>query len=126
MVLRSGLGRVVRGLFPPVQVALACELPAEKDVALSRWSSAEAREAVARGIVERISGVRVWRWLSADAIRPWKFTRENLDRHARSRSQRKHASPGSDEKVTFRQSRPSFVTLLLLYVRKAALEFATK
>jgi hypothetical protein len=50
--------------------ALACELPAEKGVPLSRWSSAElAREAVARGIVERISGVTVWRWLSADAIR---------------------------------------------------------
>jgi len=54
--------------------ALACELPAEKDVALSRWSSTElAREAVARGIVERISGVTVWRWLSADAIRPWNY-----------------------------------------------------
>jgi len=54
--------------------ALACELPAEKGVALSRWSSSElAREAVARGIVERISGVTVWRWLSADAIRPWNY-----------------------------------------------------
>ena len=54
--------------------ALACELPAERGVALSRWSSAElAREAVARGIVERISGVTVWRWLSADAIRPWNY-----------------------------------------------------
>ena len=62
--------------------ALACELPAEKGVPLSRWSSAElAREAVARGIVERISGVTVWRWLSADAIRPcnyrsWIFPRD--------------------------------------------------
>jgi hypothetical protein len=54
--------------------ALACELPAEKGVPLSRWSSAElAREAVARGIVERISGVTVWRWLSEDAIRPWNY-----------------------------------------------------
>jgi hypothetical protein len=54
--------------------ALACELPAEQGVPLSRWSSAElAREAVARGIVERISGVTVWRWLSADAIRPWNY-----------------------------------------------------
>ena len=77
-VWRSGLGRVGRGLFPPVQVAevkaLACELPAEKGVPLSRWSSAEiAREAVTRGIVERISGVTVWRWLTEDAIRPWKY-----------------------------------------------------
>lgn len=78
MALRSSRARVVRGLFPPVQIAevkaLACELPAEKGVPLSRWSSSElAREAVARGIVERISGVTVWRWLSADAIRPWNY-----------------------------------------------------
>jgi hypothetical protein len=77
-VWRSGLGRVGRGLFPPVQVAevkaLACELPAEKGVPLSRWSSAEiAQEAVSRGIVERISGVTVWRWLTEDAIRPWSY-----------------------------------------------------
>jgi hypothetical protein len=30
-----------------------------------------AREAVARGICEQISGVTVWRWLSEDAIKPW-------------------------------------------------------
>ena len=65
-------------LFPPQVraevIALACELPAEKGVPLSRWSSAElAREAQARGIVERISGVTVWRWLSEDAIRPWNY-----------------------------------------------------
>ena len=75
---RSARGLVARDLFPPLQIAevkaLACELPAEKGVPLSRWSSAElAREAVARGIVERISGVIVWRWLSADAIRPWNY-----------------------------------------------------
>jgi len=53
---------------------LACELPAEKGVPLSRWSSAElAREVQARGIVERISDVTVWRWLSEDAIRPWNY-----------------------------------------------------
>ena len=55
-------------------IALACELPAEKGVPLSRWSSQElAREAIARGIVEQISGVTVWRWLSEDAIRPWNY-----------------------------------------------------
>ena len=75
---RSGPGPVARDLFPPVQIAevkaLACELPAEQGVPLSRWSSAElAREAVARGIVEQISGVTVWRWLSEDAIRPWNY-----------------------------------------------------
>jgi len=53
-------------------IALACALPAEQGVPLSRWSATElAREAVARGIVEQISGVTVWRWLSQDAIKPW-------------------------------------------------------
>jgi transposase len=56
-----------------VQVkALACELPARLGIPLSRFSSRElAREAVARGIAASISGTTVWRWLSADALRPW-------------------------------------------------------
>jgi hypothetical protein len=75
---RSGRGPGARGLFPPAQVAeikaLACELPSEQGVPLSRWSSAEiAREAVKRGIVARISGATVWRWLGDDAIRPWNY-----------------------------------------------------
>ncbi|MGO9884353.1 MAG: IS630 family transposase [Solirubrobacteraceae bacterium] len=53
-------------------IRLACERPADSDVPLARWSSCElAREAVARGICEQISGVTVWRWLSDDAIKPW-------------------------------------------------------
>jgi DDE superfamily endonuclease/Homeodomain-like domain len=76
--LRSGRGPGAPGLFPPAQVAevkaLACELPGERGVPLSRWSSAEiAREAVRRGIVAEISGATVWRWLSEDAIRPWNY-----------------------------------------------------
>jgi hypothetical protein len=76
--LRSGRGPGARGLFPPAQVAevkaLACELPSEQGVPLSRWSSAEiAREAVKRGIVAQISGATVWRWLGEDAIRPWNY-----------------------------------------------------
>lgn len=52
--------------------ALACELPSESGVPLSRWSTHDiAREVVRRGIVARISGATVWRWLSEDAIRPW-------------------------------------------------------
>jgi hypothetical protein len=54
--------------------ALACELPWERGIPLSRFSSEEiAREVVARGIVAKISGVTVWRWLSEDAIRPWRY-----------------------------------------------------
>lgn len=51
---------------------MACELPLTSGVPLSRWSAPElAREAIGRGIVERISDVTVWRWLSEDAIKPW-------------------------------------------------------
>lgn len=52
--------------------ALACELPAQTEVPLSRWSHSElAAEAVTRGIVDAISPSTVGRWLRADAIRPW-------------------------------------------------------
>lgn len=69
-------GRVVPGLFPPelvVQVkALACELPATHDVPLSRWSVADLGTQVRQsGLVATISDSTVWRWLHADAIRPW-------------------------------------------------------
>ena len=54
--------------------AIACQLPSERGLPLSRFSSAEiAREAVARGIVEQVSGATVWRWLAEDAIRPWNY-----------------------------------------------------
>jgi hypothetical protein len=86
--LRSVRGQAVRVLFPPAQVAevkaLACELPAERGVPLSRWSSAEiAREAVKRGIVAEVSGATVWRWLSEDAIRPWNYYSWNFPRDPR-------------------------------------------
>jgi hypothetical protein len=76
--LRIGRGADVRPSFPPlveVEVkALACELPKMCGVPLSRFSSSEiAYEAVARGIVAEISGATVWRWLSEDAIRPWRY-----------------------------------------------------
>jgi hypothetical protein len=54
--------------------ALACMLPHESGLPLSRWSCHDlASEAVHRGIVASISGATVWRWLSADAIRPWRY-----------------------------------------------------
>ncbi|MGH2851897.1 MAG: IS630 family transposase [Solirubrobacteraceae bacterium] len=53
-------------------IRMACERPMQCEVPLARWSAAElARETVARGICEQISGVTVWRWLSEDAIKPW-------------------------------------------------------
>ena len=62
--------------FPPSVVvairALACELPHETGLPLSRWSIPEiGREAVRRGIVASVGDTTLWRWLSEDAIRPW-------------------------------------------------------
>jgi hypothetical protein len=52
--------------------AIACELPATLGVPLSRLSTADiVREAQRSGIVATISDKTVWRWLNADAIRPW-------------------------------------------------------
>ena len=54
--------------------ALACELPSKMCLPLSRFSLADiAREAMDEGIVASISGTTVWRWLNADAIKPWYF-----------------------------------------------------
>ena len=53
--------------------ALACELPSRRGLPLARWSVADLRqEAVASGIVARISGTTLWRWLGQDALRPWR------------------------------------------------------
>ena len=53
--------------------ALACQLPAELGLPLARFSLGELRRAVIeRGIVATISGTTLWRWLSEDAIRPWR------------------------------------------------------
>jgi hypothetical protein len=53
--------------------ALACELPAAPGVPLARWHCADlARAAVDQGITASISDTTIWRWLSADAIQPWR------------------------------------------------------
>jgi hypothetical protein len=67
----------VRPVFPPHVVvrvkALACELPAERGLPFSRFSVQEvANQAIIRGVVASISGATVWRWLTRDAIRPWR------------------------------------------------------
>jgi hypothetical protein len=56
-----------------VQVkALACELPATLDLPLSRFSVADVAQQVRlSGLVATISDSTIWRWLHADAIRPW-------------------------------------------------------
>jgi hypothetical protein len=54
--------------------ALACELPHRRGLPLSRFSLNElCQEIVAEGIVARISGATLWRWLSRDALCPWRY-----------------------------------------------------
>lgn len=62
--------------FPPRIViavkALACQLPSESGLPLSRYSIPELkREAIRRGLVASIGETTLWRWLDEDAIRPW-------------------------------------------------------
>lgn len=75
--MRSATDGVVRVCFPPEAVieikALACELPAVLGLPLSRLSVGDVRrEAIRRGVVASIGETTVWRWLSEDAIRPWR------------------------------------------------------
>jgi len=52
--------------------ALACEVPREHGLPLSRLSLKEIQhEAIRRGLVASIGDTTVWRWLHDDAIRPW-------------------------------------------------------
>ncbi|MFE7758604.1 helix-turn-helix domain-containing protein [Streptomyces sp. NPDC057429] len=76
LVDRKRSGRPAR--FTPVQVAeakaLACQLPAETGVPLSRWSCPElAAELTARGITDTVSASTVRRWLREDALKPWQY-----------------------------------------------------
>jgi hypothetical protein len=73
---RRATGEAARLAFPPGVVvaikALACELPSELNMPLSRLSMAEIRdETIRRGLVASIGKTTLWRWLSEDAIRPW-------------------------------------------------------
>ncbi|WP_394365677.1 helix-turn-helix domain-containing protein [Streptomyces sasae] len=73
---RKRSGRPVR--FTPVQVAeakaLACQLPAETGVPLSRWSCPElAAELTKRCVTDSISASTVRRWLREDALKPWQY-----------------------------------------------------
>ena len=63
--------------FPPSVVVevkrIACERPMDAGVPLARWSVPDLRrEVIARGLVATIGETTLWRWLDADAIRPWR------------------------------------------------------
>ena len=69
---RSGRPPVFEATVVAEVKALACSLPAEHNVPLSRWSCGDlASEAISRGITGALSGSTVRRWLDADAIKPW-------------------------------------------------------
>src|SRR6201997_2257860 len=77
LALRRSLEAGVRPAFPPSLVvevkALACELPHTLGLPLSRLSVEEIRQQViSQGLVAEISGATLWRWLSSDALQPWK------------------------------------------------------
>jgi hypothetical protein len=64
--------------FTPAQVAevkaMACQLPAETGLPLSRWSCPDlAGEIINRGIAPAISATTIRRILAADALKPWQF-----------------------------------------------------
>jgi hypothetical protein len=75
MVLRIKRGRVARAVFPPEQVAevkaIACELPATHGLPLSRYSRTELHRLVIERAICDASATTIWRWLAADAIKPW-------------------------------------------------------
>lgn len=77
MASMSVPGAVDPGSFPPEVVvvvkSLACELPSRLKVPLSRLYVPDIQQAVIeQGIVAEISGATIWRWLSQDAIKPWR------------------------------------------------------
>jgi hypothetical protein len=64
--------------FPPSVVvavkALACEFPRNQGLPLSRHSIPELkREVIRRGLVASIGETTIWRWLTEDAIQPWRY-----------------------------------------------------
>jgi len=68
---RSGRPPVFTAADRAEAVALACALPAESGVPLSRWSCPElARELAARCQIAA-SASTIGRWLAADALKPW-------------------------------------------------------
>ena len=75
----AGLKDAPRSGRPPVftaadraeAVALACALPAESGVPLSRWSCPELARELATRCQVAASASTIGRWLASDALKPW-------------------------------------------------------
>jgi DDE superfamily endonuclease len=76
-VCGTGRGLVARAVSPPEQVAqvkaIACELPRDRGVPLSRFSRAELHRLVVERGISGASASTIGRWLAEDAIRPWRY-----------------------------------------------------
>jgi hypothetical protein len=69
---RTGRPRVFPATVVAGVKALACEMPAESQTPLARWSCPElARKAAASGLDPAPSPSTVRRWLADDALKPW-------------------------------------------------------
>jgi len=75
--LKNARARADLGSFPPAIVvavkALACQMPHDTELPLARLHVPDIqREIIGRGIVASIGKTTIWRWLSEDALRPWR------------------------------------------------------
>ena len=75
MVFAIDRDRGGRGVFPPEEVAqvkaIACGLPREQGLPLSRLSRAELHRLVIERGVSGASASTIARWLAEDALKPW-------------------------------------------------------
>jgi transposase len=71
---RSGRPKIFGAAVVAGVTAVACELPAKRNLPLSRFSSAEiAAEVITSGITDEISASTVRRILADAVIRPWRY-----------------------------------------------------
>ena len=75
---RIARARAGRGSFAPSVVvsvkALACQMPHDTGLPHSRFHVPDIqREILRRRLVASIGKTTIWRWLSEDALRPWRY-----------------------------------------------------
>ena len=71
---RSGRPKTFGTAVVAAVTAIACELPAKRNLPLSRFSSSEiAAEVIASGVTDEISASSVRRMLAEAVIRPWRY-----------------------------------------------------
>jgi transposase len=68
---RSGRPPVFTATHRAEAIALACALPAESGVPLSRWSCPELARELATRCQIAASASTIGRWLASDALKPW-------------------------------------------------------